>query len=158
MKLSSKGQKLDAYKQLLARAFPEQMPDLKNVPDTPKEARMKSFWKEMKTEEKEVPCPQVTVAREVVTVLEEQVPALTELPVLYEKVSKTVVTTTASEAVLASWARIAANAKKNKVMLPTSTPETYGEMWCVIHGRSLPAIAIQVVGSAAVPCGTSLGT
>ncbi|KAL1788059.1 Developmental pluripotency-associated 4 [Sigmodon hispidus] len=138
MKLSSKGQKLDAYKRLLERAFPEQMPDLKNVPDSPKEARMKSFRKKVKTEKEEVPCPQVTVPLEVVPVLEEQVPALTEPPVLYEEVSTTVVTTTASEAVLASWARIAANAR-NEAVLPTATPETCGQMWCVVHGRSLPA-------------------
>ncbi|XP_036059119.1 developmental pluripotency-associated protein 4 [Onychomys torridus] len=144
MKLSSKGQKLDAYKRLLARAFPEQMPDLKNVPETPKEARMKTFRKKMKTEEGEVPCPQMTVPLEVVPVPvpEEQVPALTDPPVLYEEVSTTVVTTTASEAVLASWSRIAANAKKNEAVPSTATSENYGstgEMWCVVHGRSLPA-------------------
>ncbi|OBS78319.1 hypothetical protein A6R68_19290, partial [Neotoma lepida] len=122
MKLSSKGQ-----------------PDLKNVPDTPKEARVKTVRKKMKTEEGEVPCPQVTVPLEVVPVPEEQVPALTEPPVLYEEVSTTVVSTPSSEAVLASWARIAANAKKNEAMLSTATSETYGEMWCVVHGRSLPA-------------------
>jgi hypothetical protein len=45
MKLSSKGQKVDAYKRLLARAFPDQMPELKNVPDTAKEARLKTSLK-----------------------------------------------------------------------------------------------------------------
>ncbi|XP_052595721.1 developmental pluripotency-associated protein 4 isoform X2 [Peromyscus californicus insignis] len=116
-------------------------PDLKNIPDTPKEARVKTFRKKMKTEEGEVPCPQMAVPLEVVPVPvpEEQVPALTEPPVLFEEVSTTVVTTTASEAVLASWARIAANAKKNEAVPSTATSETYGEMWCVVHGRSLPA-------------------
>ncbi|KAL6061816.1 hypothetical protein STEG23_022404, partial [Scotinomys teguina] len=140
VKLSSKGQKLDAYKRLLARAFPDQMPDLKNVPDTPKEARVKTIRKKMKTEEAEVPGPQMAVPLEVVPVpvAQEQVPALTEPPVLYKEVSTTVVTTAASEAVLASWARIAANAK-NEAVLSTAASESYGEMWCVVHGRSLPA-------------------
>ncbi|CAO2607779.1 Developmental pluripotency-associated protein 4 [Lemmus lemmus] len=53
--------------------------------------------------------------------------------------STTVVTTTASEAVLASWSRIAANANKNESLQSTTTSETYGELWCVVHGRSLPA-------------------
>ncbi|KAH0518124.1 Developmental pluripotency-associated protein 4 [Microtus ochrogaster] len=75
---------------------------------------------------------------EVVPVPEEQMPALTEPPVLCGEVSMTVVTT-ASEAVLASWARIAANARKNEVLQSITTPETYGELWCVVHGRSLPA-------------------
>ncbi|KAL6089445.1 hypothetical protein STEG23_002088 [Scotinomys teguina] len=127
VKLSSKGQKLDAYKRLLARAFPDQMPDLKNVPDTPKEARVKTIRKKMKTEEVEVPGPQMAVPLEVVPVpvAQEQVPALTEPPVLYEEVSTTVVTTAASEAVLASWARIAANAK-NEAVPSTAASETYG--------------------------------
>ncbi|CAO2608442.1 hypothetical protein LEMLEM_LOCUS13804 [Lemmus lemmus] len=51
-------------------------------------------------------------------------PALTEPPVLYEEVRKTAVTT-ASEAVLASLARIAANAKKNEALQSITTPETY---------------------------------
>ncbi|KAL1778219.1 developmental pluripotency-associated protein 4 isoform X2 [Sigmodon hispidus] len=113
------------------------MPDL-NVPDTPKEGKMKSFRKKMKTEEKEVPCPQEHVPLEVISVVEEQVPALIEPPAFYEEVS-TVVMSTASEAVLASWTRTASNSKKNEAVLPTATRETYGEQWCVVHGRSLPA-------------------
>ncbi|KAL6041566.1 hypothetical protein STEG23_030241 [Scotinomys teguina] len=115
-------------------------PDLKNVPDTPKEARVKTIQKKMKTEEAEVPGPQMIVPLEVVPVpvAQEQVPTLTEPPVPYEEVSTTVVTTAASEAVLAPWARIAANAK-NEAVQSTAASETYGEMWCVVHGRSLPA-------------------
>uniref|UniRef100_A0A8C8UB75 Developmental pluripotency associated 4 n=1 Tax=Peromyscus maniculatus bairdii TaxID=230844 RepID=A0A8C8UB75_PERMB len=145
MKLSSKGQKLDAYKRLLSRAFPEQMPDLKNVPDTPKEARVKTFRKKMKTEEGAVPCPQMAVPIEVVPipVPEEQVPALTEPPVLYEEVSTTVVTTTASEAVLASWARIAANAKKNEAVIRSLR----GDVVC--GSREKPSCKLKWLGSAA---------
>ncbi|XP_026644584.1 developmental pluripotency-associated protein 4-like [Microtus ochrogaster] len=142
MKLNSKDQKLEAYKRPLAGTFPNQVPDLKNVPDTPKEARVKTFRKNMKTEieEGQVPCPQVTVPLEVVPEAKEQVPALTEPSVLFEEVSTTVVTT-ASEAVLASRARTADNAKKNKALqsMATPEPETYGEWWCVVHGGSLPA-------------------
>ena len=68
------------------------------------------------------------VPLEVVPVPEEQMPALTEPPVLYEEVSTTVVTTTASEAVLASWSRIAANANKNEALQSITTPETYGKL------------------------------
>lgn len=84
-----------------------------------------------------MPCPQVTVPLQVVPVPEEQVLALTEPSVLFEEVSTTVVRT-ASEAVLASGARTAANAK-NKALQSMATPETYGELWCVVHGGSLPA-------------------
>ncbi|XP_051006401.1 developmental pluripotency-associated protein 4 isoform X1 [Acomys russatus] len=138
LKLSSKGQKLQVYKRLLARAFPKQMPELKNVPDSAKEARMKRSGVRMKMEEVGEPYSQETVPFEVVPVPgpDEQVPALTDPPVLYEEVSTTVVTSTASEAALASWARIAANAKRVEAAQSSETPETYGEMWCVVHGRS----------------------
>jgi hypothetical protein len=46
----------------------------------------------------------------VAPVPEEQLSVLEDPPVLYEEVSTTVVTTSAPEAVLASWGRIAANA------------------------------------------------
>ncbi|XP_041518596.1 developmental pluripotency-associated protein 4-like [Microtus oregoni] len=115
--------------------------ELENIPDTPREARVKMRRKKLKTETEEgqETCPQVIVPLEVVPVPEEQMPALTEPPVLYEEVSTTVVTTTASEAVLASWSRIAANANKNEALQSITTPETNGDLWCVVHGRSLPA-------------------
>ncbi|XP_028611441.1 developmental pluripotency-associated protein 4 [Grammomys surdaster] len=134
--LSSKGQKLDAYKRLLERIFPKQMPKL-NVPDSAKDARLKTSRKKMKTEPGEE--SQVTVPLEIVTVPEEQIPALIDPPMLYEEVSTTVVTTPASEAVLASWARIASNAKKFEAVSSSATSEVKGEMWCVVHGTSLPA-------------------
>ncbi|MEJ1280206.1 developmental pluripotency associated 4 [Cricetulus griseus] len=133
--------KLDAYKRLLAGAFPDQTHDLKNVPDTPKEASVKTFReKKMKIEEGEVPCSQMTIPLEVVPVPQEQVPALTEPPVLYEEVTTTVATS-ASQAVLASWSKIVAQAnhnmkKKNESVCSTATAETSEELWCVVHGRS----------------------
>ncbi|XP_038197073.1 developmental pluripotency-associated protein 4-like [Arvicola amphibius] len=140
-KLSSKDQKLETYKRLLASSFPKQMPELENIPDTPKEARLKTRQKKMKTETeaREESCPQVMVPLEMVPVPKEQMPALTEPPVLYEEVSTTSVTTTASEAVLASWSRTADNANKNEALQSITTPETYEELWCVVHGRSPPA-------------------
>ncbi|KAH0518617.1 Developmental pluripotency-associated protein 4 [Microtus ochrogaster] len=102
-KLSSKGQTLETYQRPLARSFSKQMPELENIPDTPKEARVKTRWKRMKREigEEQESCPQVIASLEMVSVPEEQMPALTEAPVLYEGVSTIVVTTTAPEAVLA---------------------------------------------------------
>uniref|UniRef100_A0A8C2MFD8 Developmental pluripotency associated 4 n=1 Tax=Cricetulus griseus TaxID=10029 RepID=A0A8C2MFD8_CRIGR len=108
--------------------------DLKNVPDTPKEARVKTFRKKMKVEEGEMPCSQMTIPLEVVPVPQEQLPALTEPPVLYEEVTTTVATS-ASEAVLASWSKIVAQ-KKNESVCSTATAETSEELWCVVHGRS----------------------
>ncbi|EDK98091.1 developmental pluripotency-associated protein 4 isoform 1 [Mus musculus] len=137
-RVSSKGQKLDAYKRLLARAFPEQMLELRNVPDSAKDARLKTAHKKMKTEPGEE--SEVTVPLEMVPVPEEQIPALIDPPMLYEEVSTTVVTTPATEAVLASWARIASNAKKYEAVPAdaSSSSEVKGEMWCVVHGTSLP--------------------
>ncbi|XP_034371692.1 developmental pluripotency-associated protein 4 isoform X2 [Arvicanthis niloticus] len=112
--------------------------ELKNIPDSAKDARLKASRKRMKTEPGEEES-QVTVPLEIVTVPEEQVPALIDPPVLYEEVSTTVVTTSASEAVLASWARIASNAKKLEAVSSNATSEVKGEMWCVIHGTSLPS-------------------
>ncbi|XP_038202530.1 developmental pluripotency-associated protein 4-like [Arvicola amphibius] len=116
-------------------------PKLENIPDTPKETRVKTRQKKKKTEKEEgqESCPQVIVPLDMVPVPEEQMPALTEPPVLYEEVSTTVTTTTDSEAVLASWSIFAANANKNKALQSITTSETYGELWCVVHGRSLPA-------------------
>jgi hypothetical protein len=75
----------------------------------------------------------------VAPVPEEQLSVLEDPPVLYEEVSTTVVTTSAPEAVLASWGRIAANAG-NKEAQETELPRVaYGDKWCVVHGRSLPA-------------------
>lgn len=84
--------------------------ELRNVPDSAKDSRLKTAHKKMKTEQGEE--SEVTVPLEMVPVPEEQIPALIDPPLFYEEVSTTVVTTPATEAVLASWARIASNAKK----------------------------------------------
>uniref|UniRef100_A0A8C6IN36 Developmental pluripotency associated 4 n=1 Tax=Mus spicilegus TaxID=10103 RepID=A0A8C6IN36_MUSSI len=112
--------------------------ELRNVPDSAKDARLKTAHKKMKTEPGEE--SEVTVPLEMVPVPEEQIPALIDPPMLYEEVSTTVVTTPATEAVLASWARIASNAKKHEAVPAnaSSSSEVKGEMWCVVHGASLP--------------------
>ncbi|XP_052014089.1 developmental pluripotency-associated protein 4 [Apodemus sylvaticus] len=110
--------------------------ELKNVPDSAKEARLKTSHKKMKTEPEE---SKVAVPLEIVPVPEEQIPALIDPPVLYEEVSTTVVATPSSEAVLASWARIASSAKKFEAVPASATSAGgQGEMWCVVHGTSLP--------------------
>lgn len=78
-----------------------------------------------------MPCSQMTIPLEVVPVPQEQVPALTEPPVLYEEVTTTVATS-ASQAVLASWSKIVAQAnhnmkKKNESVCSTATAETSGK-------------------------------
>lgn len=77
---------------------------------------------------------------------------------LYEEVSTNVVNTSASEAVMASGARLAANAKMFKAVPSNATSETYGETWCVVvHRTSLPATSSSWVrlqfhaGQAGVP-------
>ena len=81
---------------------------MRNVPDSAKDARLKTAHKKMKTEPGEE--SEVTVPLEMVPVPEEQIPALIDPPLFYEEVSTTVVTTPATEAMLASWARIAFSA------------------------------------------------
>lgn len=90
----------------------------------------------MKTEAGEE--SQVTVPLEIVTVPKEQIPALIDPPMFNEEVSTTVMTTPASKAVLASWARIASSAKKFEAVSSNATSEVKGEM-CVVHGTSLSA-------------------
>uniref|UniRef100_A0A8C0W0S0 Developmental pluripotency-associated protein 4 n=1 Tax=Castor canadensis TaxID=51338 RepID=A0A8C0W0S0_CASCN len=148
LKLSSKGQKLEAYKRLCEHAYPQQKHCLQNIPTSAKEARMKTPGQRkskagqgepsQKSSKKKLPS-EVTAPPEVAPVPEEQLSVLEDPPVLYEEVSTTVVTTSAPEAVLASWGRIAANAG-NMEARETELPRVaYGDRWCVVHGRSLPA-------------------
>ncbi|KAM7318543.1 hypothetical protein ACRRTK_021655 [Alexandromys fortis] len=76
-------------------------------------------------------------------------PALTEPPVLYEEVSTTVVTTTASEAVLALAAILDQETNKNEALQFTTTLETYGELVCGL--RKKPSFRLKRLGLAAVP-------
>ncbi|XP_008839999.1 developmental pluripotency-associated protein 4 [Nannospalax galili] len=140
LKLSTRGQKLDAYKRLWKYAYPDQKPYMDNIPDTSQEARVKTTQKKLKTEKVEMLCSDGTSPSEVI-LTPAHLPALNETPVLYEEVSTTVVTTSAPEAVLASWARIAASAGRMEAEepQPPPPPEAQGYMWCVVHGKSLPA-------------------
>lgn len=93
------------------------------------------------TEDGQVPCPQVTIPLQVVPVPEEQVLALTEPSVLFEEVSTTVVTTV-SEAVLASGARTAANAK-NKALQSMQHQRPMGN--CGVWSTAAAFLQTQVV-------------
>uniref|UniRef100_H0V5N2 Developmental pluripotency-associated protein 2/4 C-terminal domain-containing protein n=1 Tax=Cavia porcellus TaxID=10141 RepID=H0V5N2_CAVPO len=134
LKLNSKGQKLETYKRLCEYAYPQQKPHLQNIPNTPKEARIKTSGK----------CPEGSMSSvgtnllELAQVPEEQLAALEEPPALYEEVSTSMVTTATPESVLASWGRIAGR------MGPGGLPaeacgESHSDKWCVVHGRTLPA-------------------
>uniref|UniRef100_A0A8C6RTV3 Developmental pluripotency associated 4 n=1 Tax=Nannospalax galili TaxID=1026970 RepID=A0A8C6RTV3_NANGA len=116
---------------------PRKKPYMDNIPDTSQEARVKTTQKKLKTEKVEMLCSDGTSPSEVI-LTPAHLPALNETPVLYEEVSTTVVTTSAPEAVLASWARIAASAGRMEAEEPQLFPST-GYMWCVVHGKSLPA-------------------
>ncbi|KAM5281134.1 developmental pluripotency-associated protein 4-like [Ctenodactylus gundi] len=122
---------------------------LKNIPCTSKEARVRrsgqpNSTRSQKTssleDSKERKCAggaSLPEAADTVPVPPADLTALEEPPALYEEVSTSMVTTPGSEAVLASWARIAASA--GKVGTVEHPPEGYGDRWCVVHGRSLPA-------------------
>ncbi|KAM5154411.1 developmental pluripotency-associated protein 4 [Callospermophilus lateralis] len=137
--LSSKGQKLDTYKRLCDKAYPQQ----KNIPITANETRM-SIRSNLKADKRKKPlgsskkrtCSVGTTPLEVVPSPEE-LPVLEEPPALYEEVSTSMVMTSAPEEVLGSWDTDAASAMQAETV--QSPPETHGVRWCVVHGRSLPA-------------------
>ncbi|KAM9201522.1 developmental pluripotency-associated protein 4 [Dugong dugon] len=141
LKLSTKGQKLDAYKRLCEYAYPNQ----KNIPATAKEAKIQTPLKRksnvdkgktpLESSEKKKMCSEETDPPEVASPPEEGAPALEST--LLEGVNTVVVTTSAQESVLASWTRIAGRARKMEAV--ESPQEAYGVRWCVVHGRSLPA-------------------
>uniref|UniRef100_A0A8C5LF16 Developmental pluripotency-associated protein 2/4 C-terminal domain-containing protein n=1 Tax=Jaculus jaculus TaxID=51337 RepID=A0A8C5LF16_JACJA len=110
---------------------------LLNIPETSKEARVKASPRKPKVELGKY--SEGTVPLELAPVHEGHVPTLDEPPGLFEEVSTTVVTTTAPEAVLASWARIASSAGRMEEVKAEVPAEVYADRWCVVHGRSLPA-------------------
>ncbi|XP_004593300.2 developmental pluripotency-associated protein 2 [Ochotona princeps] len=125
--LSTDGQKIEVYLRLQRHAYPNQKHD---VPGTPREAKLKA-------------CSKKHRAKTVGTKLEESF-ALNQ----GEEESNVVeVLTSAREAMLASWARIAARASQPNALnfcdIPTSAvaflQEASGFRWCVVHGRLLPA-------------------
>ncbi|XP_053420603.1 developmental pluripotency-associated protein 4 [Nycticebus coucang] len=147
--LSTKGQKLEVYKRLCTHAFPNQ----KDIPSTAKEAKIqKTLKKKLKVEKKEMSpedaeqrmCSQGTDPPAVVLTPglgsppeEGGLPVL-ESASLLEGVNTVVVTTSAPETVLASWARIAARAGSSTEAVE-SPKKDCDVRWCVVHGKSLPA-------------------
>ncbi|XP_045413042.1 developmental pluripotency-associated protein 4 [Lemur catta] len=142
LKLSSKGQKLDAYRRLCEHAYPNQ----KDIPCTAKEAKIRvSSQRKSNVHKKEASqksseqrvCREGTDLPAVGPPLEEGLPAL-ESASLLEGVNTVVVTTSAPEALLASWARTASRAGSSSEAVE-SPQENCDVRWCVVHGRSLPA-------------------
>ncbi|XP_012316334.1 developmental pluripotency-associated protein 4 [Aotus nancymaae] len=136
LKLSTRGQKLDAYKRLCAFAYPNQ----KDFPSTAKEAKIRKSLQNKLKVEKGKACLQSsgTQPPQVALPPAEGLPAL-EGPTALEGLDTVVVTTSAPEAVLASWARISARARTPEAV--ESPQEASGVRWCVVHGKSLPADA-----------------
>ncbi|XP_076973589.1 developmental pluripotency-associated protein 4 [Tamandua tetradactyla] len=139
LKLSTKGQKLEAYRRICEYAYPNQ----KDIPVTAKEAKIltqsqRKSLGEMPLEqsEKKNMSSEGTDPSEMAPPPQEGVSAQ-EKSGLLQGVNTVVVTTSAQEAVLASWTRIAARAGRMEAM--ESPQEAYGVRWCVVHGRSLPA-------------------
>ncbi|XP_040836849.1 developmental pluripotency-associated protein 2 [Ochotona curzoniae] len=127
LRLSTDGQKIEVYLRLQRHAYPDQKHD---VPGTPREAKLKACSKKYR-------------AKSIGTQPKESF-AMNK----GEEESNIVeVLTSAREAMLASWARIAARASQPKALnfcdIPTSVvpflQEASGFRWCVVHGRLLPA-------------------
>ncbi|XP_077915089.1 developmental pluripotency-associated protein 4 [Halichoerus grypus] len=142
LKLSTKGQKLDVYKRICEYAYPDQ----KNIPVTAEEAKiLTQSQRRSKTDQGEMSLESSgkrissdgTYLPEVAVSPEGGAPAHIGSDALLEGVDTVVVTTSAPDAVFASWSRIAARA--GKVETVESPQEAHGVRWCVVHGRSLPA-------------------
>ncbi|XP_037683652.1 developmental pluripotency-associated protein 4-like [Choloepus didactylus] len=139
LKLSTKGQKLEAYKRLCEHAYPNQ----KDFPVTAKEAKIltqsqRKSMGEMPLEhsEKRKLSSEGTDPPEVAPPPEEGISALEESSRL-EGENTVVVRTSEQEAVMASWTRTAARA--GRLEAGESPQEDCDVRWCVVHGRSLPA-------------------
>ncbi|XP_040836848.1 developmental pluripotency-associated protein 4 [Ochotona curzoniae] len=135
LRISTKGPKIDLYRRVCEYAFPHQ----KEIPTTAKEVKIKTPSQiKAKMEKEELSLENGTTVYPAGTEALEAAPPLLEgVPVPLEDVNTVEVTTSAPEAVLASWARIVANSGKRKAV--ETLPEASGERWCVVHGRSLPA-------------------
>ncbi|XP_075399073.1 developmental pluripotency-associated protein 4 [Tenrec ecaudatus] len=144
LKLSTKGQKLDAYKRLCEHAYPSQ----NDFPATAKEAKIQTRLKKSNVVKSNLDglqkmnmCPEGTYPPEATPSSAGGAPAAFESVLQQDvgAVDTTViqVTSSTSEAVLASWSRIAGKAGKAEV--EESPQESHAVRWCVVHGRSLPA-------------------
>uniref|UniRef100_G3U585 Developmental pluripotency associated 4 n=1 Tax=Loxodonta africana TaxID=9785 RepID=G3U585_LOXAF len=133
LKLSTKGQKLEAYKRLCEYAYPNQNIRLQTIPATAKEAKIQAPLKRkskvdkgktpLEGPEKKRMCSEETNSPEVASPPEEGAPALESA--LPEGVNSVVVTTSAQESALASWTRIAGRAGRVEAL--ESPPEGYDQ-------------------------------
>ncbi|XP_032200218.1 developmental pluripotency-associated protein 4 [Mustela erminea] len=142
LKLSTKGQKLDVYKRICEYAYPDQQ----NIPVTAEEAKILSqSQRRSKMEQGEMSLEVFgkrvssdgTYPPEVAAPPEGGAPTSGGSGALLEGVDTVVVTTSAPDAVFASWSRIAGRAGKTETV--ESPQEAHGVRWCVVHGKSLPA-------------------
>ncbi|XP_014647678.1 PREDICTED: developmental pluripotency-associated protein 2 [Ceratotherium simum simum] len=124
LSLSTDGEKIEVYLRLQEHAYSEKK---QNVPETSQEARLQSCSRKCKMETKRARVRKSKKSER-------------------EEGTNTVeVITSAQEAMLAAWARIAARAVQPKAMnsrpIPTSAetflPQASGVRWCVVHGRPL---------------------
>ncbi|KAK2114309.1 Developmental pluripotency-associated protein 4 [Saguinus oedipus] len=127
LKLSTRGQKLDAYKRLCAFAYPNQ----KDFPSTAKEAKIWMLLQNKLKAEKGKACLQSsgTQPPQVALPPAEGLPALEGPPSLLEGVNTVVVTTSVPEAVLASWARISAGARTPEAVESPQEPVVSDGVW-----------------------------
>ncbi|XP_016017930.1 developmental pluripotency-associated protein 4 isoform X2 [Rousettus aegyptiacus] len=133
LKLCTKGLKLDVYRRLCEYAYPDQ----KDIPITAKEAKIltKSQIK-LKLKRGEIML-ESSHPSEVTAVLKEGASVLEGSTALLDEMDNVVMTSSTPNAVFASWTRIAARA--GKIEAVKSSQEASRVMWCVVHGRSLPA-------------------
>ena len=128
-------------KLLCAFAYPNQ----KDFPSTAKEARIrKSLPKQSKVDKGEITpqSPEETHPPKVALPPGEGLPDLEESAALLEGVNTVVVTTSAPEALLASWARNAAREKAPEAV--RSPHEAHGVRWLVSMGED--SLQTQMVG------------
>ncbi|XP_004675523.2 PREDICTED: developmental pluripotency-associated protein 4 [Condylura cristata] len=137
LKLSTKGQKLEVYKRICEYAYPNQ----KDIPNTAKEARIlkKSELRALLGSGKITPESSEETNTPKVTASPVDVgPAPVLEASTLEAVDTVLVTTSAQDAVFASWTRITAMAGRMEgIQEVQSPPELSDVRWCVIHGRCL---------------------
>ncbi|XP_055965119.1 developmental pluripotency-associated protein 2-like [Sorex fumeus] len=125
--ISTDGQKMEVYERILKRAY---CGSNQTIPKTPQEARLQSRSRKCKADSKKAGL------RKSQKMSENE----TEMNIVE-------VVTSAQEAILAAWARIAArsvqpkaaNSQRIPPSVETFLPQASGLRWCVVHGRPLSA-------------------
>ncbi|XP_015416718.1 PREDICTED: developmental pluripotency-associated protein 2 [Myotis davidii] len=164
LNLSTDGRKIDVYLRLSEHAYFEKKrvnrkhgDNVKNVAETPEEATLQSCLgkltkrsrskksHQMSKGEEETHTVEMTSIIEVANTVE--VASTVEVANTVEVTNTVEVITSAREAMLAAWSRIAARGSLSKAANSYSIPisvenfllQTSGVRWCVVHGRHLLA-------------------